>query len=270
MNPQRLVSTKASLLWFPNAGSNRQAKLRLFCFPYAGGSSAVFHDWGHYVPPEIDVVPVHLPGRGTRLLEKARVRMEPLVQELKEAIEPLLDLPYVFFGHSMGAILCFELARSLRRAGKSLPQQLFVSARCAPQILNSDPPSYLLPDRELVQEIERLNGTPREIIHNKEIMDFVLPLVRADFELIHSYKYHDDAVLSCGISAYAGLDDPEVTLKEITEWREQTSSSFNVRTFKGDHFFLISRQAALLNVFSKELSLILEANSPYVASRTAY
>lgn len=270
MNTHRRVSTKASLLWFPHAGSVRHAKLRLFCFPYAGGSSAIFHDWGHYVPQDIDVVPVHLPGRGTRLLEKASVRIEPLVQELKEAIEPLLDLPFVFFGHSMGAILCFELARSLRRSGKCLPQHLFVSARRAPQILNCDPPSYLLPDRELMQELERLNGTPREVIHNKEMMDFVLPLVRADFELIQSYTYHDDAALSCGISAYAGLDDAEVTLEEITAWREQTSASFNVQTFKGDHFFLISCQAELLNVLSKKLSLILGANAPYVASQTAY
>ena len=231
---------------------NPRTVLRLFCFPYAGGGALVFRNWAEILPPEIDVCAIQLPGRGNRLRETAIKNMSQVVEAIGEEIVSLLDRPFAFFGHSMGAIISFELARLLRRGGHELPTHLFVSGHKAPQIPKTEPKTFNLPDEEFIQELLRLNGTPREVLDHPELMQMMAPLLRADFESIQTYTYQHEPPLDCPITALGGLQDPDINRETLEPWREQTTSTFNLRMFPGDHFFLNTEQARLLRVLAQE------------------
>jgi len=231
---------------------NPRAVLRLFCFPYSGGTALSYRNWGQMLPRGIDVCAVQLPGRGRRLHEVPLTKMSEVVECVGEEIVPLLDRPFAFFGHSMGAIIGFELARLLRRLGREGPIHLFVSAHKAPQIPKTKQFTYNLPEPELIADLQRLNGTPREVFDHPELMRLMIPLLRADFESIQTYSYQHEPPLDCPITALGGLWDPEISREMIEPWREQTTAAFSLRMFPGDHFFLNKEQASLLRVIAQE------------------
>lgn len=227
--------------------------MRLFCFPYAGGTPSVFRNWSDGLPTDVEVCPVQLPGRGTRLMEPPFSQLPPLIEALAEALLPLLDKPFALFGHSLGSLLSFELARRLRTNYGLRPVRLFVSAGLAPQIPHRGLPIHNLPEREFSAELRRLNGTPGELLNHKELMDIVLPSLRADFALYESYRYSSAPPLNCPISTYGGLSDRKVRHSDLERWRDQTSVSFSIRMFSGDHFFLKTTEPTLLRVLSQDL-----------------
>jgi medium-chain acyl-[acyl-carrier-protein] hydrolase len=231
---------------------NPHAALRLFCFPYAGGGALVYRNWGKILPQDIDVCAVQLPGRGNRLLESPFNRMTLVVEAIGREIVPLLDRPYALFGHSMGAIISFELARLFRRDGLPAPTHLFASGHKAPQIAKTEPFTYNLPEAEFIAELQRLNGTPKEVLDHPELMEIMIPLLRADFESIQTYLYKDEPPLDCPITALGGLHDQGIGRETLEPWREQTTAAFNLRMFPGDHFFLHSEQSSLLRVIEQE------------------
>lgn len=158
---------------------NQQSILRLFCFPYAGGAASIFRNWSHYLPAFIKVCPVELPRRGNRSKENLFNNLLPLVKILAKDILPHLDKPFAFFGHSMGALISFELAHFLQRENCFSPIHIFVSGRRAPHISDTDPPIHKLPESEFIRELRRLNGTPSSVLQNSELMKLMLPVVRA-------------------------------------------------------------------------------------------
>ncbi len=175
--------------WLRSPKPNPQASLRLFCFPYVGGGALIFRTWPNSLPATAEVCPVELPGRGTRLKETPFTRLLPLVQALAQALLPHLDKPFAFFGHSMGALISFELTRQLRRLYGLVPLHLFVSAHRAPQLPDPDPPIHTLPEAEFMEELRCLNGTPKEVLEQPELMELMLPILRADFALCETYIY---------------------------------------------------------------------------------
>ena len=235
-----------------------KAGLRMFCFPYAGGNAMVFRDWAEKLPPGVEVSAVQLPGRGNRMQEPPVTRLPELVEAMAPALLPRLDKPFVFFGHSMGAILGFELARWLRREGEPGPLKLFVSGRSAPQLNRTHPPIHDLPQPELVAELKRLNGTPDEVLEHPELMELMLPLLRADFSLCDTYEYAEAAPLDCPITVFGGLEDAGIPRGNLEAWREQTAASFTLRMLPGDHFFLHSKNALLLRLLAAELQQLAE------------
>ena len=239
--------------WIAGRKRNPRARLRLFCFPYAGGAASVFRNWSEGLPADVEVCPVQFPGRGTRLLEPPFREFSPLIETLAEALLPLLDRPFALFGHSLGSLVSFELARQLRTKHQARPVHLFVSAGPAPQIPLRGSPINDLPEKELSTELLRLNGTPRELLNDKELMEIVLPSLRADFALYETYHYSSEPPLNCPISAYGGLSDERVKHSDLEAWRDQTNVSFSIRMFPGDHFFLKTTQSLLLRALSQEL-----------------
>ena len=251
----RAINTTSS--WF-TVPPNEQAKIRLFCFPYAGGSSLIFRTWAKALGPSIAVCPAHLPGRERRLTEKPYTSAPSLVEAIAEAIVPHLDLPFAFFGHSMGALISFELARHLRRRNLPAPLHLFLSGRAAPQQPKvREPVIYNLPAKEFVEKLRQLNGTPREVLEHQELMELMIPLLRADFEICQTYNYTQEPPLDVPITAFGGLNDHEVTEEMIAAWREQTSGSFMLRMMPGDHFFVNSAQRQILGIVSQELNKLI-------------
>ena len=241
----------------PSAGSYPKTRLRLFCFPYAGGGTSIFRDWPVALPQAVEVCPIQLPGRESRWSEPPFTRLASLIETLANVLHPLLNLPFAFFGHSMGALISFELARQLRRETGECPVHLFVSAARAPQLPDPDPPIHQLSDSAFVEELLRFHGIPEEVHRNAELMQLVLPTLRADIALCETYVHSIEEPLSCPISAYLGKHDTKVVLEDIGGWSVQTQRVFNFSLFPGDHFFLFSARKSLLRVLSAELSGIL-------------
>jgi medium-chain acyl-[acyl-carrier-protein] hydrolase len=206
---------------------------------------------------EVEICPIQLPGRESRLGEPPFTRLELLLETLVPAIQPYLDKPFAFFGHSMGATISFKLARQLCAQHAPTPVHLFVSGSCAPQIPDPDPPIHHLPDAEFVEELRRFNGTPEAVLQNAELMQLFLPILRADFALHETYVYAAGEPLDCPISAFGGLEDGEVSRDDLAAWRDQTRGAFTLRMFPGDHFFLRSARPHLLQAMSQNLTRIL-------------
>jgi len=243
--------------------TNPQALLRLFCFPYAGGGASIFRTWSNNLPSEVEVCPIQLPGRENRLQEPPFNRLAPLVHVLAHVLLPYLDLPFVFFGHSMGALISFELARYLRRQHAPGPLHLFVSARRAPQIPAINPPIHHLPESAFIEALRDFNGTPESILQNAELMQLLLPVLRADFAVCETYTYSVEDPLACAISTFGGLQDCEVCYDELAAWREQTDGFFTQRMLPGNHFFLRSARVSLLRYITQDLTRLL-AGSPEI------
>lgn len=197
--------------------------------------------------------PVQLPGRGSRLSEPLFKRIEPLVEAAAEALLPYMEGPFAFFGHSMGAIISFELAHLLRREHKPQPSHLFLSGRPAPHLIKEEPPTHDLPEPEFIEELRRLKGTPREVLEHPELMSMISPILRADFEICQTYEHLPSPPLECPITVFGGLQDQDVSREQLEGWRDYTSASFAVRMFPGDHFFLQSSAPVMLRMIAQEL-----------------
>jgi medium-chain acyl-[acyl-carrier-protein] hydrolase len=243
--------------WIVRPKPNPQAHLRLFCFPYAGGGALVFRTWPDDLPPDVEVCAVQLPGRESRLKEPLFTRLSPLVQTLSHVLEPHLDVPFAFFGHSVGTLVSFELARQFRRQNAPGPVHLFVSGRWAPQLPDPYPPIHQLPESEFVEELRRFNGTPELVLQHAELMALLLPILRADFEINETYVYTAGEPLDCPISAYGGLQDARASREGLEGWRVHTRGDFVLRVFPGDHFFLHSARSLVLQTLSRELTQLL-------------
>lgn len=239
--------------WVMRARPNPSARMRLFCFPYAGGGASVYRAWANTLPPELEVCAVQLPGRENRLVEPLFERAAPLVDTLAEVLEPYLDMPFAFFGHSMGALIAFELARELRRARGQTPVHLFAAGRPAPQVIKRDAPVYQMSRDKFLDQLRFLNGTPSAILQNPELMELVLPILRADFALNETYMYYQEEPFGCPLSAFGGRDDPKVDPNELKLWERQTTATFRLRMLPGNHFFINSEQATLLRAIADDL-----------------
>lgn len=241
--------------WLTTRALNPQARLRLFCLPYAGGSTLIFRKWQDAFPPAtgVEVCPVQLPGRGSRMHESPFSEWAPLVEAIVAALRPHFDRPFALFGHSMGALLAFEVARLLRRKNQTGPRRLVVSGRRAPHMPSDEAPTYDLPDAEFVEELRRLNGTPREVLENPELMRLMLPLIRADFAVTQTYTYREEPPLSCPFTVFGGLEDADAAGPNLSGWCELTEAACSVKTFEGGHFFINTATAQLLQTLKQDL-----------------
>ncbi|MUL38592.1 thioesterase II family protein [Gloeocapsopsis dulcis] len=234
---------------------NPLADIRLFCFPYAGGGTLSFRSWVNNLPKNLEVCAIELPGRGKQIKSPPFTQLEPLVQAIAANILPQLDKPFAFFGHSMGAIVSFELTRLLRKNYGIEPLHLFVSGRRAPQISVQKSFIHTLPEPEFLAKLRHLNGTPEAVLANAELMEMLSPIIRADFAVIETYVYAEDSPLNCPITAFGGLQDPEASFTELEAWRQQTNATFSLQMLPGNHFFLHSAENLLLYSISRALCL---------------
>jgi medium-chain acyl-[acyl-carrier-protein] hydrolase len=194
-----------------------------------------------------------LPGRGQRLGEPHITRLAPLSRIVAQELLTYLDKPFVFFGHSLGALLCFETARSLRRENRRQPAHLFVSATEAPHRRSSDELLSSLPKSALVKKLRKFNGAPMEALENDELLELMLPTIRADFELCETYEYHPEPPLECPMTIYGGLGDQDVEAGRLAAWSEMTVGACEIRMFPGDHFYINSLRSIFLRTLADDL-----------------
>jgi len=222
-------------------------RARLFCFPYAGVGGSVYRLWPNGLPASLEVCTVQLPGREQRLREPAKTSIVELVRELVPAFQPFLDLPFVMFGHSMGAVLASEVTRALADAGDPLPQHLLVSGRRPPHITGSESPMHGLDDPAFVAELNRrYRGIPAEVLEQPDLMALFIPILRADLTALETYLPARRAPLSCPITAFGGLDDCLTPREHLEAWKGDTTGPCNVRMYPGDHFYLNTQRSRLL------------------------
>jgi medium-chain acyl-[acyl-carrier-protein] hydrolase len=239
--------------WFVRPRSRSTAALRFFCFHYAGGGASIFRRWPESLPNFVELVAVQLPGRESRIGEPPIGEMAPLLTTLGKEIRPLCDRPFAFFGHSMGSLIAFELARSLEQKHGVRPLHLYASGHRAPHLPDPDPPVSGLPEPEFIAELRRVKGTPEEVLAHPELMELLLPLLRADFGFCERYVFTPGEPLFCPITAFGGATDEDVSEAELAAWAEHTRSSFTTHILRGDHFFITSAARELLGLLSRSL-----------------
>ncbi|MGW8066611.1 thioesterase II family protein [Streptomyces ziwulingensis] len=221
--------------------------LRLVCVPYAGGGTAAFQGWGELLPETVEPWVLRLPGREARYREQPRTDVSVLVKEAAAVLAPALDGPYALFGHSLGALIAFELARELRHSHGRPPVHLAVSARSAPHLPLRHAVVHRLPDDLLLEALDqRFHAIPPAIRDDPQMRALYLPALRADVTLLETYVHTPAPPLSCPVTAYGGRDDPEFGPGELDGWRRHTASAFRLRTFPGGHFFLNAGRAELV------------------------
>jgi len=245
-------------LWLYRPAPRQQATVRLFCFPYAGVGAAVFRPWSAGLSARVDVCAMQLPGRTTRMSEPPIANIPTLVDGIVDAISPHLEIPFVFFGHSMGAILAAEVTRELARKGARLPHYLIVSARRPPHMPDLQSPLRNLSDTEFVEEVvRRYSAIPPEILGEEDFLALLLPALRADIAALETHRPSRQAALACPIIAFGGSNDVQTPRAHLEAWRDETSSHFEVCDFPGGHFYLESARTEVLAKVSEFLENVL-------------
>lgn len=240
--------------WLLRLRPNPSARVRLFCFPHAGGGAASFRSWPDLIPASVDVCAVQLPGREGRFLEPLVSQLQTVVEAIEESIYPYqVSMPFAFFGHSMGALLAFEVAHVLIERHHVQPLHLFVSARLAPQEVDLQPPLFCLPEPQLLEELSRWGDIPEPVLQDRELLGRLLPMVRADLKLNETYSYKLREPLACDISAFGGTHDLRVREGDLAKWSLQTAGAFYLRMFSGGHFFTQSSRNELLQEIRRTL-----------------
>lgn len=245
LRPRSLIREKAA----------DKPRCRLVCFPYAGGSSAIYRGWQAALGPQVDTVAVELPGHGARFDEAPVGDLDALVETLREPVSALFDLPTVFFGHSNGALIAYALAQRLQRDHGSAPRHLILSAKRPPHFAR-ERPLHSLPRPALMEELVTLAGTPSEVLANAELMDLMLPVLRADFALGETYVPSLQAPLPCPATLIAGSADPEATPAEVGEWARYVDTVARREVIDGGHFFIHHSREALLEIVKEVLSRV--------------
>lgn len=248
-----MLNLRKPELWFKHICGTPSADFRLFWFPCAGASFTSYSEWAMDLPPSIEGFAVRMPGRSDRFHDEPVTDLRQLVEEMAVAVRPLLNRPFIFFGHSFGALSSFELIRELRYRHTALPVRLFVAGRAAPQVPHKDPPIHHLSDGEFVARLNASGGIPREVIEQRELLDVVLPAMRADVQINESYRYRVEEPLICPITACGGTEDEEVTVEDLQAWQGQTSSDFDIQMFGGGHFFVYSQRRAIIRAIVEKL-----------------
>lgn len=231
------------------------SRVLLFCLPYAGGSAMrVYGRWQRELPDGVEVVPVELAGRGARIVETPLTGVDAITADVLPTVLDRIDRPYALFGHSLGALVAFELARRLEHLHGRPATHLFVSGHIPPQ--HPQPPGrydYRLPDAQFRERLRELAGTPEEVLAHDELLNLVIPVLRADFEAADTYRWRPGPRISPPLTVYGGADDPEAPPGTLPDWAALTTGGCDVRVLPGGHFFLNDEQATVLKGIAEDL-----------------
>lgn len=230
-------------------------KIKLFCFPYAGGSAGVYTSWKSKLDNSIELRPVELSGRGRRYKLPLYENMEKMINDVYNEIRGELDtMPYVFFGHSMGSLIAYELYYKIKETKHNPPVHIFFSGHKAPHMKKTEKDLHNLSDEEFKKEILSIGGTPEELFDYPELVDLFIPILRADYKVVDTYKYKEkDEKIDCNISIFNGEDDID-EICDLKEWKIHTSKGCKEYLFRGGHFFINQSYNKIGNIINTTLS----------------
>lgn len=230
-------------------------KVKLFCLPYAGGSAIIYEKWRRAIHPSIELIPIEYSGRGKRFNESLYMDLDEVVDDIYNIIKnDIDDIPYSFFGHSMGSLVSYELSHKIKKLNHRQPAHIFFSGRSAPNHKNREKELHKLNDEDFKEELFRLEGTPREILEHSELMDIYLPILRSDFKVVEKHVYKDNLdKLDCNFTILYGKDD-SMTINEIADWQMHTNGKCNFIKFPGGHFFINDHSKEIVNIINNVMS----------------
>lgn len=223
--------------WLLPFSNRKRARVKIFCFPYAGGSASMYRSWSDALADTVEVLGIQLPGRENRLFERPIDTMQAIVKQVALNMQPVLDKPYMIYGHSMGALVGFELARYLQRTASVVPSHLILSSYRAPHLPNRHACIHQLETSQFLGEVEKLNGAAPVVFQDQELMQLALPMLRADFKLHETYTYVPGIPLACPMTVLGGVSDSRVSEEELRSWEQHTRGSFSLHMLNGGHFF---------------------------------
>ncbi|MBS9782304.1 MAG: SDR family NAD(P)-dependent oxidoreductase [Arcobacter sp.] len=253
------IITNTTSPWISCYEARENAKIRLICIPHGGGGPHTYKEWAEKLPDFIEVYALCFPGRGSRRDEDAICNMFELSDEISNVIAQISDKPYAIFGHSVGALVAYEVAKEIEKQGIMPPLRLILSAHKTPEDSKEDEPMYMLSDEDLMNKILELGLLPNDVLENKELLDFILPPLRADFELSETYEYEKSKALNIPITATFGKSDPLLNGQDIQKWEKYTNSEYKIKEYDGDHFYTLSKQDILFDDIVKDLKEDLKA-----------
>ena len=227
--------------------------IRLFCLPYAGGGAAVYRNWGQLAPDWLQICPIEFPGRGWRKAEPLATSLVSLAEAIAAALHPYAWAPYAIFGHSMGALLAYEVATRMDNSAKRQLCKLFVSGSRPPFVPPKRPPVSHLPNPEFIERLREMQGTPEEVLSHPELMELMLPVLRSDFAMCEQYCLQQPYRLHIPITVLAGEQDEDATETDMLPWSLLTRETFRSLRFAGTHFFVREQEAAIVQAISTEL-----------------
>ncbi|MFI0822576.1 thioesterase II family protein [Streptomyces sp. NPDC021098] len=230
-----------------------EARIRLLCLPHAGGGATVFRAWRQRLEPEIEVVPIRLPGRESRFGERPYKRLDDLLPPLLRDVTPLFDRPHAWFGHSMGAGIAFELCRAQRRLGLPEPVRLLVAGLPAPHVPRRATPVHDAPSEEIFSRLGELHGGLAEPHADNPMLNVMLPTLRADFAVAETHTHRPGPALGCPVTVYGGRSDASTTREELAAWSKHSVADTTIRLFPGGHFFPHDDPDGFLPVLADDL-----------------
>jgi surfactin synthase thioesterase subunit len=240
--------------WFPHAPLGGVPELRLFCLHHAGAGASTYRDWQGLVGNQIEVVPVQLPGRETRFAEPAERSIRRLSRQLTTLVlERAAGAPFAFFGHSMGALLAYDLTRELETVGRP-PAHLVVSAHSAPHVRDARA-VHTFPDDEFLAYVLKLEGTPSDVRNDPALLEVILPVLRADFTACETYEHEAGCPLAVPVTVFGGDRDPSVNSSQLRRWAELTTAPTTVELFPGGHFYLAAHRDRMLASLLRALAV---------------
>jgi len=240
--------------WIIRPKVNNHARLRLFCFPYAGSSAVVTYKFlVDSLSEDIEVCPIEFPGRGARMAEPLIYDIEEVMAELSYLIKDFSDLPYAFLGHSMGALVSYELAQHLSSNFKVSPQKLYLSAHNAPQLPREGKIMHKLKRDQFLDELKNMNGIADELLDHEELLQLVLPIIQNDYKLCETYKYIEKGKVNIPIHVFGGDADKDVTPEKLEAWNELTDKEFDLEILPGDHFFILKNRDSFARRMQRHL-----------------
>jgi pyochelin biosynthetic protein PchC len=246
--------------WIRRFHDSPQSRTRLVCFPHAGGSASYYRAMSEELAPSVEVLAVQYPGRQDRYGEPFVTDIGALADRAFEALRPWGDRPFAFFGHSMGAILAFEVARRFQDRGATGPRRLFVSSHRAPS--RTRPGTvHMRDDAGLVAAIRALGGTHQGFLADEEMLAVILPVIRNDYRAIETYSYTPGEPLDCPITALMGDTDSRTTVDDASAWKEHSRGAFELHVFPGDHFYLDVHRPRVVEEISRSLEKVAQTHS---------
>lgn len=231
------------------------SQIKLFCFPYAGGSAVIFSEWKRHLDPRIDLIPIELAGRGKRIHEPLYADVPALINDVCKIVTQMINgSSFALFGHSMGGMIAYQFSQKLRGMNYASPKHVFFSGKGAPHVKRPDEKKYhLLREDEFKREVINLGGTPPEFFDHPELLELFLPLLKNDFKLaeadIHNGQIHP---LDSNISVFLGKDE-DLTTEQCEGWKKHTTKSCNLHSFSGGHFFLHDETEHIVKIINKTL-----------------
>lgn len=226
--------SKASFLSYPVKLAN--PKMRLICFPFAGGGASAYRQWPHYLPDFIEICAIQLPGRENRIKESPYHSIKELIVDLMPEISSILDKPFIIFGHSLGALIAYEAIKWLQEERNISPNCFFASSFFAPDKIPERLKNPYVDEKQLLRELIDMEGIPTEVLENEKLLNYVLPTAKVDFEMINKYEISNGKMINCPIMVTGGQSD-SVVKSELLNWRDITTNNFRLELFPGDHFY---------------------------------